>query len=430
MAEEVVLDAVQLFNENPYQIIVENSELVKLSPVNSIQNSSVLEFNLLPHHRFSSLSEIFIQTSVQILQDVEGESEKRYLTSEKQGYFANNLIANLFKNFTVNINGVQVATCPEYFPVLSFIETSLNYECTTAQYKLPGSGIFPPSHIDNLKNQARGSLITEFYNKINLLNTDKLIIPQCAINFKFQINDPEYYLIEEQTSGEGVTPVTYTKSKIKIHDIFLYIRTIKCRENYNLYLEQTLSSGANAIYEFKSSHLSYQSISKGSINVRIPALYSGPKPGIVLFSLIETKRLNGDRTQDPHKYSSNKLEKFSFLINEENYPTQPYEIKNTRTEKKYAKLFSDLHSALGIGFDVNSTMVEYSSYLDSQFFAAIDISSYSTALTNLREPSSLVSIGLDLKFAEATLEPLTVILYYTLPHRMEISASRTVSTIF
>lgn len=421
---EHIVENLNFFSNYPYQLAIVGSETIKISPTYTIDNNSIVDFNAqATPDLYKNLSEVYLNVSVQILKK---DLTKYTETDEKQGFLAPNFLHNLFKDVKIFLNGTQVLSIDQAYPVLQFIESSLNYDKITLG-RLATQGLF--INESKSKELTRNSCIVQFYAKLSLINTQKFIIPGVGINFRLTLNNDDYYLIEEEIAGSTSGDKKHTSSKVKIHEINLRLKHYKARDDFNLYLEQSLNNNYTAVYEFTNALITTSAIPQNSINFSIANMYSGKRPILALFCLTTTERFNGSRLLDPHVYSTCGLQEFSFLINGLKSNCEPFIIKNTKEEKKYAHVYHALHDAINISNENESTLVDYENYLEKCFFIAHDFRNFGSGSYDLKEPSLDSTIGIDMKFDIGLKEPLIAILYTLHNRRFEISASRVVTNI-
>lgn len=420
--EEYFTENLNLFDELPYQIAIESTEFIEVLSVNSLDSSSSVEF-ISPAYsdRWKILDEIYLRVRVQILKD---DDTKYTDTDTIQPQMCNCFSTSIFKSCTVLVNGSQVTNIPDFFQVQCFIENVMNYNKSSADNKLCAGGIYSKGS-DKLKNREKNSVITEYYARMPLLMCSQWLLPGCSLTIRFTMASQDWYLIEGKNTA---LPDGRTKSKVKITELSLFIRHGRTSENFSLATETKLSQGLNALYEYKGSQLITYSIPKSTINLPLQTLYTGRRPLFAAFGIQETARLNGKADQDPLVFNINSLERAQFVIDSVCVPTQPYVILNSKDEKIYARAFNDLHQALSISHDNNSTLIDYENYVDGLFFIGCDLTTYNFALTNLKEPHPICNIGLNLKFSgTGTTDSLTIVLYLLHHRSFEISAARNVS---
>lgn len=418
---ERVTEELLVFDHQPYQTVVESSEMVEISPINSIQNNNIIEFR---DHGvpgvFKALDKIFLHAEFQILK----KDLKPYTTEDqKQPYMANNSLFSLIKSASIALNNVIIANHNETFAQKDFIEASLNYDSITVKNRLNFQGLFNTSDEESLKASTKNSKIIEYYGKFNVLNVGKWLIPNIDILVKLILHHQNFFMIE-QVDGE-----TKTSSFFKLINLTLFIKYIKVKENFNYQLEQQLANGYLATYEYKGGCVYRYSIPKESTTYICPALYQGRKPSIVLMAFLKTEIFDGKDDENPHQYSMDTLEEFTFIMNGTNFYKNPLKFKNTEQEQKIAKLFAKLHQAINIDTENMSCLVNSENFHNICFYIAEDLTSCQYGLADLIEPVVNVSLGFRATFSKPTKDPITALMYILKPQKFTISAARVVENV-
>lgn len=416
-AVEYVVPNLGVFSQENFQIAITSNDLLKISPLSSLDSSTVIDFEIKANESYINFNELYLSVDAQLVK----KDGSLYQSSDlKQPRLNNNFLYNIFKNAKVFVQNTQVLSIDNDLPILYFFESVLNFDSLVADSKLGCNGFF--TDVKKSQEHTKNSKIVEFYGKLPLINTEKFIIPNTKINLKFTMNSDDYLIVEDSADS------TYTESKLKIHNIALYVKSYKCRDTFNMYLEKTLNSKNNAVYEFKSGIISSCAIPTNTINYSMPSLINSKTPSIAIFALVPNDVFNENRKVDQHVYSHNNLENFSFLVNGIRNPCTPYEIKNSDSEKKYARLFQGLFSAMNISHESLSFIVNYDNYMTDYFLIAHDFRNF-TGAVDLREFVSDISLGVDLKFSVATTKPLIAIIYSLTHKTFEISSNRVCTVI-
>jgi hypothetical protein len=187
----------------------------------------------------------------------------------------------------------------------------------------------------------------------------------------------------------------------------------------------------NAIYEMKRGLVLSMNIPANTSNLNIPNVYHGAIPSLVGFTLVTNKAFTGsDRTVSPFNFNNNKLKTFTFTLNGDPRPLIPYTITNEAKNKSFARAFSSVYEALGLDEQDKSCAVTMDNFMTDHFMIFQDLTPYKTALTEVNNLSSSVTLGLTGTFSTAPTEALTCLVYLLLPSKFEISHDRSVKVIY
>lgn len=415
-----------VFSTNPFQLVAENFEEHEASPINTLDQNNTLEFFINGYaNKMKVLNEIRIMATIKV---TKADGTEYKATDALQPHLANSVVTSLFRSCNIYLNNVLCCAINDNFGIQELVQLSLNYSAATAQSKLSNQGFFPPGDDSKLKDLTKDSKTVELMAKLNLMNTEKLLIPNVSLGIKMALQNSDFYIIEGSETKDDVT--TTTSSKVSIKDLKLYVRHVTLREHYLNYLEEHLMRNNLAIYEFKYAQVLNYTLPSGQTSINIPTVYSGVKPSIVMMFLLENATYVGSKTSDPMKFTHHDLKSFSFLINNESVPRNAYQLSITETESKFSRLFNNLHSYLGISNENTCTVVTRENFPTHCFYILQDLTSFSHGLTSLNEPLEIVNLGMSMTFGKATTTSLSALLYVLLPRKVEIGVNRNVKVIY
>lgn len=418
MISETVPHELDVFSVNPYQLAIERYEDVHLTPINSYETNNHLEFQLNGHSNIMlSISEISLLASIKV---VKGNNGPYMPTDLKQPYLCNNVLSSLFRSCSVFFNQVQVANTSDNFGLAEIISSSLNFSHTTTSSKLSNNGFFTAEDQKDLEEMFKNSKKIQLMTKLNICNTDKLLIPNVSLGIKLGFQQPDFYFVESEAGA---------KSKIVIDDIRLIVRRFILRDSYVLHMEQMLTE-AKATYEWPFIQIVPTTIPAGQSSVSLTSVWNGIRPSFLLLAFLENETYTGSRETNPMKFKHFDLKQACFTVNNENCPKVPFEMNFSDEDQKYGHIFNSLYSALGLQNENVSTVVNRKSFLTDFFFLAKDITPFSTALSSLNDPLDNASIGFNLMFSKPLEKSITVLLFMLLPRKVEISDSRSISVIY
>ncbi|CAG9806785.1 unnamed protein product [Chironomus riparius] len=412
-------EELMIFEKKPNQVAIDSSEFVKVSSVNSIENSNIVEFRDLGSARaFKALSQTLLVADIQVI-----KSDGKLYTSEdsKQPTLANNILASLIKSISLSLNNVNVVTISETYAQREYIEDVLNYNEETVKNKLWMQGLYPiETAAEKIKESTKNSKIIQLITTLNLCTTSKLLIPNVDIYIKLELANAAFPIIEDDTST----------SKIVIKNIYLMMKYVYCKTGYNMFVERELSDKTKAVYDFKSSLILNYTLPNNTTEFSIPSIYTGAKPSFVLIAFVKTSSFLGDNKEDPHKYQIFDMNKFNFILNGQLHPKTPFVFKNDETEQKIAKLYMNLQHSIGMDCNNESNLVTQKNFTTNNFFISLDLSSFNFALSDINEATENVNLGFSVVFSKPTPHPITALLYILRPRCFEISPARVVDVIY
>lgn len=429
MAESIPME-LDVFSSNPYQLAVTGCEDVEIVPVNTIDGTNVAEFFSIGYNnKMKKMDEIFLSASIQL---VKADGKLYEVGDSPQGHIINSILNSLFKSCSLYLNNTLVYSINDNYGLQEYIQQSLNYSPSVVDSKLSNAGLFTPSNKEKLKTMVKGSKNIELMAKLNLMNVDKLLLPNVNVGVKLGFQNADFYIKEEMIKGAKENdPDKVSSSRVIIKDMKLHIKHVVIRDQYLLHIETSLAKSYLATYEFKISQVVTTTLAANQNSVSVHNLYNGIRPSMLLMCFIPNKAYVGSRASDPYKFTHHNLKQFCFTINNENVPKNSFNLSvDNKRENKYAYVFHNLYRSLGLQTENVDTMVDRENFLTDFFYITSDISHYSTALTNLNDPLEFGNIGFNATFASPLAEPLTAILYVLLPRKVEIGRNRSVNIVY
>lgn len=344
-----------------------------------------------------------------------------------QPHLTNNAFHSIFKSAFITLNSVNVRSQETGYNYKEFIETSLNYNEQTALSRLGSQLYIPNSKIETLRAESKNSVIFELYSKINLMNLSKLLLPNVTMTLRLVLESPDFY-IKEQSYKKLPTDITevLTESIMRIDLAKLYVRHVTASSDILLAHERILSSGKNAVYEYKRAEIYTHNIPANASNISIPHFYTGPKPSIIVFAMTKNSAFIGNRVLNPYLFEPNNINSFSFIVDGTNKPSFDLSLDENHNCINHA--YSRMFESLNLHNTHKSNLITRDNF-KTHFMLVEDLSVNQNALSDLNEASENVSIGVTATFTKALSETMTCILYVLVPSRFEITASRKVLPI-
>lgn len=433
---EIIPDEFSIFAQRAHILSVAESDVIEYQPINSVENAQTIEFNCLGfNEKYKDLSNCYLRLRVKLTrgdgspwmaeQDVtSGQSTSKKKTLDIQPHLVSNGLFSIFKSAHVSLNGIGVHSVEGNYHYRDWIETTLNFNRESAMNRLSGTQLYA---IDNdvavLRGASLNSKSFELFGKVGVMNISKLLIPNVSFNLRLSLENPDFYLIEPADSG--------TKSVLKILDARLYLRHVTPTPDLILAHEKILASGnRNATYEYKRGMVITQNVPAGVTNLNIPNFYSGNRPAMAVFCMVENGIFVGNRAKTPYEFSTHGLSKMNFLINGQVKPSHPLEITTTTDENYTSQIFSHLYQSLNYHNTDKSVIITQESFVKDHFLIPLDLTASGSALSDANEVLQNVTIGITGTFNKALSTTITCILYLLLPSRFEITGSRAILNIY
>lgn len=427
-----------VFAPTPLQNGIIESDEVEYQNINSLDNATVIEFNVInkSFDTYLDLSTATVFLQIQMLK-ADGSRYKENTTAsvdkrETQPSMINNMLSSMIKSATISMNGVVVSSCPLY-AYKHYFDTVLNYGSDASAGQLNISGFYRDAEtlglsekVDdtNLGAKIRRTVlldsgIVHMYAKFDcdVLNTPHLLINGVDLKINLQLNDPSFYLLE---SGS---------SKVVIHKASIIVR--HCKINQNVVLQHNdILSKREALYPFSRSNIKSVIIPTGISNITIDNLYSGQLPNSLIFAFVANDAFNGMKSKNPLNFLPNELQAFTVFINGKPLAGHPIETQKygyTKYMQAYRSLFLNTQSL----YKDASSIISYPNFREGFFILPINLSP-TLELTGgmCANPIRQGLIKVDLKFHEPTKNTLNMIVYSESSAMFSVNKSRNVEILY
>lgn len=409
-----------IFAPTPLQRSVIGNDEIEYQNINSLDNATVIEFNIVnkSNDTYLDLSSATLYFQIQALKTNGAIYKENSITSEKtdaretQPSFVNNMLSSLIKNVTVSMNNVVVSSCALY-SYKAYIDTVLNYgtDATKTQLALGGFFMDDVDKLDTIedtenygteqrRNLLYNSAVVNLYSKldVDVFSTPRLLINGIDLKITLTLNEKQFYLMEKN------------ESKINIIKSSVFIR--HCRVNENILLmHHKMLNAQNAIYPYSKSNLKSFTIPSLISSYQIDNIVSGVLPNSLIFGFVSNEAFNGKKSVSPYNFQNFGLSSFTLYVNGIPISGHPLEImKNgeTRLMHPYRSLFLNTQSL----YKDTTSLITYDHFKGGYFLIPINLSPTLELSGSLC--SSLLRQGVikvELKFHEVVLKPLNMIVY-------------------
>jgi hypothetical protein len=419
--QEYIPEELDIFTQQPLLMSVANQEVIECSSLNSVENSTIIEFKSSGFmDKYKDLGSVFLKLKLRLMKSDGTKYDSTKPVEVDQPNLVNNALHSLFKGLYISLNGTSVHSVEDNYHYKEYIESTMNFGIEYASTRLSTQLYLPRSTPETLGKVSYNSKTFDLYGKINVMCLDRLLIPGVDVIFRFSLENSDFYIQEDPTK----------KSLLKLLDAKLYVRHVTPISDLLLSHEKFLSAGKNAIYEFKRGVVITQNIPIGVTSLNIANFYNGGiRPSLAIFCMVENSAYVGSRAKNPFEFKPFELTSFNFIVNGSSKPSNGYEMRMTKDEKCYSQVFSKIYEAMGYHNTDKSALITMENFEKDHFFIAHDLTNSNTPLSDINEGYSNVTIGVNGSFATPLKSAVTCLLYLLLPSRFEITGKREVKIV-
>ncbi len=268
----------------------------------------------------------------------------------------NNAFAALFRNCEFSINGQLLTRATREYPYKEFFKRM-------TQYDVPeGASMKSADRMVGIANDKAGehetqtatayvqratwiigSKAVEFRGRpcIDLLDTDRLMLPGTDLQFKFYLNDPTFFLTSKKAAPNSF--------RIEISEAQLHIRRVTVADSFINEINTEIKK-KDAIYPFIRRETVALSIPKGTTSYIKENLFRGQLGYNYMFAMVEATAYTGNIKQSPFNFKPFGLTEIALYENGQSVTnTQPIKTNFTNQAKVINAYYTFLESQGAIG---------------------------------------------------------------------------------
>lgn len=424
--QNCIVSEVDLFTPPPLQTSILSKDTVFYGPITSLDNCQVLEFFIpASSEHYRDLNSISLHLRVQLLKS----SGALYATADtSQPGFVNNALHSLFKTATVYMNGKQISfiDCYNY---KDYLDKIINYDSNAIETILVNEGFVKDSAsaFDDIASANYGLVMRKthvansaMYDLVGKLNIDcfqlqKFMMSNVDIKICLALDSPSFFLMEKKDG----------KSVLKIHDAQLKINQYTLNPEILLEHSKRLSQGHKARYGFNKSDIKTFTLASGITSVSLDNIYSGRLPTNLVVALISNKAFSGTADTNPFNFTNHSVSSIGLYLNSKCVTQTPIEM--VYSSNQFARAYANFFEGCGKLNTSQSNSIKKSEFKDGYCLYPFILSN--SQLSECADPITEGVIRLEIKFATAPKETLTVLVYAEFTAQLEIDKSHNVSVV-
>lgn len=411
-----------LFTVKPIQTSIEGGYYHEARPVSVLDNTSgPIEFVIAPSDDYIDLSRTQIELKVKITTAAGVD-----LVDTNTVAPVNNFLGSLFEHVAIELNGKPITPPSNHYGYRSYIEKVLNYSAEAKSTHL-ASSLFVQDEagekMDSVtgkgfkkrKSYIKGGVveISDFIHS-ELTCQDKLLPGGVGIRFKFYRSKNEFALMKTATD--------LTDYKVTIQDAVLLVRKARINPSVVIAHERALIK-SNAKFPINRVDLKTVTIPANLQSKSINNIFIGQLPKRVYVGFVKSSAFNSSASLNPYNF-----EHFNHthvkISTESN--TQIRTIRSDFNKGLYLASYQSLFTSSGTFFSDSGNGITREDYPRGFALLGFDLTEDLSASDNHLSIPRQGSLRLDLTFADALAEAITVILYAEFDNILEIDRDRQV----
>lgn len=427
-----------LFSVPPTQIAAEEDIPTRYYPVATITEGGPIEFNVkTPIDEYINFTETYL--TLKCVAKLDDALDPAGITGPewKSVIPANYLMHSLISKIEVILNEKEITQAPQCYQYKAFLECLLSFTQDAKNTFLGVAGW-------NDKDEQRNARITpaaitetdahndwksrtgrEFKLKgrlhLDLSYTGKLMLGPADLKIRLFRSDAGFYMNCNNST---------LKPRIEIREAYLTVGKTKAAP-------QIVRGHANAltiapsVYPITRSEVIYKTIQGNSQDAMLDNIVTGTMPRRMFVGLIPHTTFAGTYATDPFKFKHHSVKFLVAYIDGKQYPRYAY--TPNYAHKDCVEEYTGLYQALNQNLTDTHTSITEHDFLTKHciyaFNFAPDLSDGPGAAGHVN-PLTHGTLRMHIRFADATTEPLNVVMYMEYDDYIEVHNTRQVTTSF
>ena len=413
--EENHVQQMSIFEPPPTNTAILVREWIEFRPINQLGEDAAIEFHVIPQSTgYMDLKQSRLNVKVKIIKE-DGSS----VTKEDVVALVNLPLHCMFSQVDCQIQQTSVSEVGTNYPYKAYIDTLLTTDFS--KMILNSSQLFVKDTLGAFDDpDAKGGLNTGLYQRwlatidggvldlegpvlLDVFQQDRLVLNGVTLDLKLWPSKNAFALM-----SNSVQP----KEKIKIVDATLKM----CIQRPNpavTIAHSKLLEESPALYPYMTSSLKIASIAQGEFSFSADNMFQGEVPSQLILGLVASKSYNGDYKRSPYNFQHFDCNFVGFYVDGQSLPAKP--LQPQFSQNNFTNAYQSLLSA---GANV---WVDRSDYPRGYTLYVLNINPYVDFNVTRR-----AHCPLELRFASALPESVTLIMYGKFPEILKIDKSRSV----
>lgn len=431
-------DNVSLFYTPTSDPTVKSREWVEHRPVGQLSADAALEFSVSGNSsKYIDLRQTRLKIKLRILQ---GNGEKLPsslpvdlgpVPNEAKVAPVNLFLQSMWKQVDVSLQQQVVSpNISTRYPYKSMIDVLLGYgeeaKRTQLQSQLYYKDQGNVSCNDSIEGTNSGLLMRAIYTEksqyvdlegplyIDILETSRYVLNGVQVNFKLWPSSNEFKLMSSNPTADY---------KIDIEEAVLKVCMVEVAPEVAIAHAETLKLGP-AKYYYTRSDIKTHAIAKGQWGCTLEDVYQGEVPQKLTVALVSSESFTGSYLKNPFNFKHYNCSFMGFYVDGKSVPAEP--LSPSFTKKNFLSAYATTFGGDGYHTDFGHN-ISREDYPNGYSIFVFDLCLNNCERVN---PQTMKKhTRLEVKFAEALPEPVTLIAYAKFPGLVEIDEMRHVKIV-
>nr|XP_022314419.1 uncharacterized protein F54H12.2-like [Crassostrea virginica]XP_022335830.1 uncharacterized protein F54H12.2-like [Crassostrea virginica] len=413
--EENHAHQLSLFEVPPTDTAVQVREWIEFRPINQINDDTALEFSVVPQSTgYMDLSSSRLSVKMKIV-----KQDGTPVTKEDPVALVNLPLHSMFSTLECELQQTSVAHIGTNYPYKAYIDTLLStreervISNSSQLFLKDAAGHFDDPDVETGLNNGlysrwlytrdgmvldlEGPLLLDFFQQ------ERLILNGVGMTLKLWPSKNSFRLMSNSLQPD---------EKVRVVDASLKV----CIQRPNpalLMAHNKLLEKDPALYPLTTSSLKIASIGEGEYSFSADDMFQGEIPSRLVLGLVSSRAYSGDYKKSPFNFQHFDCNFVALYVDGQSLPTKP--LQPQYADRNYLSAYQTLQS---IGSDV---WIPRDEYPQGYALYVLDVNPHVDFNTKRRGHCRL-----ELRFAKALPESVTLIMYGKFPEMYRIDQSRSV----
>lgn len=413
--EEFHVQELSIFEPAPTDTSLQSREWIEFRPVNQIADGVALDFNIAAQ----SVSYIDLKRSVLNVKLRITQADNTPIDDSTNVGLINLPMHTIFRQLDVSFQQTQLGHSGQNYPYKAYIDTLLRTNETIQKSTLTDQLFFKDvwdlddtdaksgmnKGLHNRSKYTNGGKIVDLEGPLllDLFQQSRLIVNGVSINLKLWPSNNAFGIMSHSDSPA---------EKIQIVDACFKL----CVQRLNpavIVAHEDLIKKSEALYPYLRSEIKPVSIAAGQYSFSADDAFQGLVPSRLIVGMVSSAGYMGDYKKSPFKFQTYDCSSLALYVDGQSLPAKP--LQPNYAEGNYV----DCHKTLSVFR--NDIDINRDDYVKGYCLYVLDLHPYYSF--NIKRKGHC---RLEIKFAKALPESVTVIMYATFPEILYIDQPRSV----
>ena len=448
MGSEVIPGELDLFKRPHFQAAIEHSNFIQIRSINSIADSSTIEFDLpISSDEYLDLQNVFIMIKGNAVKS--GDGTNYDATFDNRFELINYGVNNIFDQVAIYMNGTMVSQSSKTHAYQTYIQALTENTPDEIRTSLKPGGFASPFGNDafnanvidpRLANIVSRSRIFTLYGKLHadIFRIDRLLLNGVTLHIQLMRAQNTFIFRGAAARAEvaavgnvpAVPAIAASEPKLNLRDCVLFVRKVKISPRLLISQANRLHEGYKAIYPFKRTNMKVLNLPPNQRSFTLDNIYMGQLPSKIIMGIVSNDAFAGSYLTNPLRFQHHNLSFLAFDINGEMYPKTPYE--PDFANNNYHREYYDFLLNLGAINSNLTPLIDMENWANNLCLYCVNFNpDFQNTIGSEFVPLAKEGfLSISLRFSENLVNALKVVCYAEFNNNIEIDAARNVSVDF